>query len=233
MKADTGLSNANFVLRFSVQDPHIPRYFFSLFSFRLFFYNLFIIYFFFITAVGWNTIPVQTLRRWWYLSSHITTLTSSYLLLTSALFLLIYQKHMEVGIDAEKTEFIFVVDRSGSMSGYPWQACAAALQIFLRSIPPGINKQKKKPKNKTKQQNLTNNIWAGCYFQVVGFGTQYETIFEESKQYVDSSLTFASSVVASWSASLGGTQVCYLWFSFLLFPSLPSLLFFFLGWYCN
>ncbi len=36
------------------------------------------------------------------------------------------------------TEFVFIVDRSGSMSGSPWQACAASLQIFLRSIPQGI-----------------------------------------------------------------------------------------------
>ncbi len=47
----------------------------------------------------------------------------------------------------------------------------------------------------------------GCYFQVVGFGSDFQNIFSRSTYYDSDSLRFASYVVDQWSADLGGTEI--------------------------
>ena len=49
-----------------------------------------------------------------------------------------------------KTAFYFVVDRSGSMSGWRIETSKEALKLFMQSLPEGSE------------------------FQIVSFGTQYE-----------------------------------------------------------
>jgi vault protein inter-alpha-trypsin-like protein/VWA domain-containing protein len=80
-------------------------------------------------------------------------------------------------------ELVFVVDRSGSMEGTSIQEVRNALQLCLRSMIPG------------------------CRFNIVGFGSRYESLFMESRPYDDTSLREASQHVAHMEANLGGTEI--------------------------
>jgi len=55
-----------------------------------------------------------------------------------------------------KCEFIFLLDRSGSMSGTRIENAKMALILFLKSLPPG------------------------SYFNVVSFGENFDKLFDES-----------------------------------------------------
>jgi uncharacterized protein with von Willebrand factor type A (vWA) domain len=66
-----------------------------------------------------------------------------------------------VELDTAANEFIFVLDRSGSMDGVRIRQAKVALLIFLKSLPPG------------------------SYFNVVSFGSGFEQLFNYSKPYED------------------------------------------------
>lgn len=83
-----------------------------------------------------------------------------------------------------KQEIIFVIDRSGSMSGSRIQQAKEALLLFLKSLPPG------------------------CYFNVVGFGSNFEVLFEEgSREYCEETLKVACEHQKRMDANLGGTEI--------------------------
>jgi len=63
-----------------------------------------------------------------------------------------------------QSEFLFLLDRSGSMSGSRIEMAKSALLLFLKSLPPD------------------------CYFNIIGFGDKFEYLFPKSKKYEDSSL---------------------------------------------
>ena len=84
---------------------------------------------------------------------------------------------------SEKGEFVFVVDRSGSMSGSKNNSARETLLLFLKSLPDG------------------------CYFNVVGFGSSYRTLFKKSKLYNDENLKDATQLAESMQANLGGTEI--------------------------
>src|SRR5262245_52012664 len=77
----------------------------------------------------------------------------------------------------------FVVDRSGSMEGSSIEEVRNALQLCLRSMT------------------------AGCRFNIVGFGSTYKALFNESRVYDEASLAEASKYVAALDATLGGTEI--------------------------
>ena len=81
------------------------------------------------------------------------------------------------------SELILLVDRSGSMAGKSIQEVRNALQLCLRSMTPG------------------------CSFNIVGFGSTYESLFPESRPYNDGSLAVANAHVTSLDANLGGTEI--------------------------
>ncbi|KAK3702964.1 hypothetical protein QZH41_012402 [Actinostola sp. cb2023] len=83
----------------------------------------------------------------------------------------------------DRGEFIFVVDRSGSMSGSNIKSARETLLLFLKSLPEG------------------------CYFNVIGFGSSFIKLFPKSKSYDDSSLNHACSLGESMEADLGGTNI--------------------------
>ena len=56
-------------------------------------------------------------------------------------------------------ELIFVVDRSGSMNGELIKSASETLVLFLKCIPPG------------------------CYCNIIGFGSRYESLFPNSVPY--------------------------------------------------
>ncbi|KAK3602215.1 hypothetical protein CHS0354_039961 [Potamilus streckersoni] len=90
-------------------------------------------------------------------------------------------------IDIPKTspgEFIFIIDRSGSMEGKKIQNAKEALLLFLKSIP------------------------IDSYFNVIGFGSGFESLFPYgSDKYNDENLTLALNLQRRISADLGGTEI--------------------------
>ena len=88
-------------------------------------------------------------------------------------------------------DVVFLVDRSGSMQGSSIEQVRNALQLCLRSLE------------------------SGCAFDIVGFGSSFESLFGECRAYDERSLTEANRYVSSLEASLGGTE---------LLPALESVL---------
>ena len=83
----------------------------------------------------------------------------------------------------EQGEFIFVVDRSGSMRGSNIKSARETLVLFLKSLPDG------------------------CYFNVIGFGSAFKKLFTKSEVYSDRTLDEACSHAKSMDADLGGTEI--------------------------
>jgi len=87
------------------------------------------------------------------------------------------------GAEASPAEVIFLVDRSGSMAGSSIEEVRNALQLCLRSLVPG------------------------SYFNIIGFGTQIDMLFPQSRPYDEGSLAAASAHVSGVQADLGGTEI--------------------------
>ncbi|XP_068682232.1 von Willebrand factor A domain-containing protein 5A-like [Montipora foliosa] len=84
---------------------------------------------------------------------------------------------------SEIGEFVFVIDRSGSMDGSRIKSARDTLLLFLKSLPDG------------------------CYFNVVGFGSSFTTLFKKSQLYDDENLKKATDLAQSMKADLGGTEI--------------------------
>uniref|UniRef100_A0A8C8MC45 von Willebrand factor A domain-containing protein 5A-like n=1 Tax=Oncorhynchus tshawytscha TaxID=74940 RepID=A0A8C8MC45_ONCTS len=89
-------------------------------------------------------------------------------------------------------EFLFVVDRSGSMecpmhlgSGSLDRISSAreTLLLLLKSLP------------------------MGCYFNIIGFGSSYESFFPKSVEYSQKTMDEALQMVKEMRADLGGTEI--------------------------
>jgi len=80
-------------------------------------------------------------------------------------------------------EFLFLLDRSGSMSGGKITRASEALQLFLRSLPPD------------------------CHFNIIGFGSQPELLFPSPVPYGAKTLQLASDHTQNVKADLGGTDL--------------------------
>lgn len=81
------------------------------------------------------------------------------------------------------SEFIFLVDRSGSMSGKHIFQVKETLFLFLKSLP------------------------SNSYFNIVGFGSYYRSLFQGSKEYNEENLEKAMNCVNKMRADLGGTNL--------------------------
>jgi Ca-activated chloride channel family protein len=84
---------------------------------------------------------------------------------------------------ARAAEVIFVIDRSGSMEGSSIAEVRNALQLCLRSLAPGSR------------------------FNIVSFGSTYQPLFEESRDYDEASLGAAATFVRTLEADMGGTEI--------------------------
>ena len=80
-------------------------------------------------------------------------------------------------------EFIFLVDRSGSMSGAYIRSARETLMLFLKSIPEGN------------------------YFNIIGFGSSYRTLFPNTVPYDEKHLEKALKHAQEMEADLGGTEL--------------------------
>ncbi|XP_026092945.1 von Willebrand factor A domain-containing protein 5B1-like [Carassius auratus] len=80
-------------------------------------------------------------------------------------------------------EFIFLIDRSGSMSGVKINRVKDAMVVILKSLFPA------------------------CLFNIVGFGSKFKTLFATSQSYNEESLTLACEHVKKIRADMGGTNI--------------------------
>ena len=80
-------------------------------------------------------------------------------------------------------EFIFLVDRSGSMSGSYIKSARETLVLFLKSLPEGN------------------------YFNILGFGSSYTSLFPNPVPYDEKHLEVAIKHAEGMQADLGGTQL--------------------------
>ncbi|CAG8584774.1 41229_t:CDS:2 [Gigaspora margarita] len=86
-------------------------------------------------------------------------------------------------INEIKSELIFVIDRSGSMHGGPVKKASEALQLLLRSLSDD------------------------CFFNVISFGSQFDSLFENSQPYSETSFLKALKHAQEMVANYGGTEI--------------------------
>ncbi|CAI5694381.1 unnamed protein product [Oreochromis niloticus] len=80
-------------------------------------------------------------------------------------------------------EFVFLLDRSGSMSNTRISSARDTLLLLLKSLP------------------------MGCYFNIYSFGSSYEHIFSKSVEYSQKTMEEALKKVEEMKADLGGTEI--------------------------
>ncbi|XP_068934562.1 von Willebrand factor A domain-containing protein 5B1 [Petaurus breviceps papuanus] len=80
-------------------------------------------------------------------------------------------------------EFIFLIDRSGSMSGSNINRVKDSLILILKSLMPT------------------------CLFNIIGFGSTFKTLFPSSQVYSEESLTTACDSIQHLRADMGGTNI--------------------------
>uniref|UniRef100_A0A8C6TG48 von Willebrand factor A domain containing 5A n=1 Tax=Neogobius melanostomus TaxID=47308 RepID=A0A8C6TG48_9GOBI len=80
-------------------------------------------------------------------------------------------------------EFVFLLDRSGSMSGGQIASARDTLLLLLKSLP------------------------MGCFFNIYSFGSTFEQIFPESVEYKQKTMEEALKTVEMMQADLGGTEI--------------------------
>ncbi|CAL8368150.1 unnamed protein product [Lota lota] len=80
-------------------------------------------------------------------------------------------------------EFIFLIDRSGSMSGISINRVKDAMVVILKSLVPG------------------------CLFNILGFGSTFRALFSTSQNYQEDTLTLACEYIRRVRADMGGTNL--------------------------
>ncbi|XP_029301683.1 von Willebrand factor A domain-containing protein 5A-like [Cottoperca gobio] len=80
-------------------------------------------------------------------------------------------------------EFVFLLDRSGSMDGPCIKSARDTLLLLLKSLP------------------------MGCYFNIYSFGSSHEHIFPKSVEYSQETMEEALKKVEEMNANLGGTEI--------------------------
>jgi hypothetical protein len=83
----------------------------------------------------------------------------------------------------KKYEFIFVIDRSGSMGGTQMINARKALSTIINSLP------------------------VDCYFNIFSFGSHWERMFSKSVRYEKSSFEESKRKVEHMEANMGGTEI--------------------------
>ncbi|XP_034723660.1 von Willebrand factor A domain-containing protein 5A-like [Etheostoma cragini] len=80
-------------------------------------------------------------------------------------------------------EFVFLLDRSGSMDGARIKSARDTLLLLLKSLP------------------------IGCFFNIYSFGSSHEHIFPQSVEYCQKTMEEALKKVEEMGADLGGTEI--------------------------
>ncbi|KAJ8360616.1 hypothetical protein SKAU_G00171410 [Synaphobranchus kaupii] len=80
-------------------------------------------------------------------------------------------------------EFVFLIDRSGSMSGVNISRVKEAMLVILKSLVPA------------------------CLFNIIGFGSTFKTLFPSSQSYDEENLGIACEHIKKIRADMGGTNI--------------------------
>ncbi|KAJ8369788.1 hypothetical protein SKAU_G00098160 [Synaphobranchus kaupii] len=80
-------------------------------------------------------------------------------------------------------EFIFLIDRSGSMSGVNISRVKDAMVVILKSLVPA------------------------CLFNIIGFGSTFKALFPTSQSYGEETLAAAYEYIKKIRADMGGTNI--------------------------
>ncbi|XP_035163888.2 von Willebrand factor A domain-containing protein 5B1 isoform X2 [Callithrix jacchus] len=80
-------------------------------------------------------------------------------------------------------EFIFLIDRSSSMSGISVHRVKDAILVALKSLMPA------------------------CLFNIIGFGSTFKSLFPSSQTYNEESLAMACDNIQRMKADMGGTNI--------------------------
>ncbi|KAM5162828.1 von Willebrand factor A domain-containing protein 5B1 [Callospermophilus lateralis] len=90
---------------------------------------------------------------------------------------------MQTNLRKTNGEFIFLIDRSGSMSRTNIYRVKEAMLVALKSLLPT------------------------CLFNVIGFGSTFKTLFPSSQTYNEESLALACDNIQRMRADMGGTNI--------------------------
>jgi hypothetical protein len=82
-----------------------------------------------------------------------------------------------------QSEIIFLVDRSGSMSGQPMEEAVRTLRLFLQSLPTSVT------------------------FNVVSFGSTHSSLFPQPAPMNNANLLAARKLLDTMKANMGGTEI--------------------------
>ncbi|XP_076863114.1 von Willebrand factor A domain-containing protein 5A-like [Brachyhypopomus gauderio] len=96
------------------------------------------------------------------------------------------------GVVSSCGEFVFVVDRSGSMS---W------------TMHNGPNTEARITSARNTLLLLLKSLPMGCYFNIYGFGSHYKSFFSNSVKYSQETLDQAVQRVKQMQADMGGTEI--------------------------
>ena len=84
-------------------------------------------------------------------------------------------------MDVYEGEYVFLLDRSGSMNGGRIEQARKSLVLFLKSLPPRSK------------------------FNVISFGSDFEFMFGKSQDYEDEIVGKAIETISRMDADMGGT----------------------------
>ncbi|CAG8540513.1 19470_t:CDS:2 [Racocetra fulgida] len=79
--------------------------------------------------------------------------------------------------------YVIILNRSGSMEGGPIKKASEALQLLLRSLPED------------------------CFFNVLSFGSHFDSLFKKSQPYSEDSFLRAFKHAQEMTANYGGTEI--------------------------
>ncbi|KAL4452966.1 hypothetical protein ABPG74_002531 [Tetrahymena malaccensis] len=85
--------------------------------------------------------------------------------------------------ESSRCEFVFLLDRSGSMSGQNIKNALEALILFIKSLPPD------------------------SYFNIYSFGTLFSKHFDQSEKYSNENVEQAIAEIETYTANYGGTNL--------------------------
>ncbi|XP_029436856.1 von Willebrand factor A domain-containing protein 5A-like isoform X2 [Rhinatrema bivittatum] len=113
----------------------------------------------------------------------------------TALMLSFYPRFPEAEEQSRCGEFIFLVDRSGSME------CRMDSGDWDSASPMRIDSAKET------LLLLLKSLPLGCYFNIFGFGSDFDSFFPESVEYTQQTMDSALEKVKGMAADLGGTEI--------------------------
>ncbi|KAK9952009.1 hypothetical protein ABG768_017877 [Culter alburnus] len=115
----------------------------------------------------------------------VTTAPSGSLMRDPVVMISLYPEFPEEVMSSLATqgEFVFVMDRSASMSNTRIESAKDTLLLLLKSLP------------------------MGCYFNIYGFGSRFEFFYPKSVKYNQDTMDQALRRVKEMQADLGGTKI--------------------------